>query len=208
MDYLISLLLSVPGLLLALSMHEFAHGYAAYKMGDNTAKYDGRLSLNPFDHMDPIGTLCLLFFRFGWAKPVRINPYNFKNQRAGIIVVSLAGPFMNFILALISAIIAEIVARYMVYSNIALFLYQVFYISEAINIGLMVFNLIPIPPLDGSKILLEFLPYRYREYFYRVERYSFIILILLCYSGFLNPILTVMQSSISSLIGSIIGLIF
>lgn len=208
MDYLISLLLSVPGLLLALSMHEFAHGYAAYKMGDNTAKYDGRLSLNPFDHMDPIGTLCLLFFRFGWAKPVRINPYNFKNQRAGIIVVSLAGPFMNFILALISAIIAEIVARYMVYSNIALFLYQVFYISETINIGLMVFNLIPIPPLDGSKILLEFLPYRYREYFYRVERYSFIILILLCYSGFLNPILTVMQSSISSLIGSIIGLIF
>ncbi len=208
MDYLISLLLSVPGLLLALSMHEFAHGYAAYKMGDNTAKYDGRLSLNPFDHMDPIGTLCLLFFRFGWAKPVRINPYNFKNQRAGIIVVSLAGPFMNFILALISAIIAEIVARYMVYSNIALFLYQVFYISEAINIGLMVFNLIPIPPLDGSKILLEFLPYRYREYFYRVEKYSFIILILLCYSGFLNPILAVMQSSISSLIGSIIGLIF
>lgn len=208
MDYLIGLLLSVPGLLLALSMHEFAHGYAAYKMGDNTAKYDGRLSLNPFDHMDPIGTVCLLLFKFGWAKPVRINPYNFKNQRAGIIVVSLAGPFMNFILALISAIIAEIVARYMVYSNIAVFLYQVFYISEAINIGLMVFNLIPIPPLDGSKVLLEFLPYRYREYFYRVERYSFIILILLCYSGFLSPILTVMQGSISSLIGSIIGLIF
>ncbi len=208
MKQLTSLMLSIPGLLLALSMHEFAHGYAAYKMGDNTAKYDGRLSLNPLDHMDPIGTLCLLFFHFGWAKPVRINPNNFRNQRAGIIVVSLAGPLMNFILALLSAIAVEIISISMSYSNIALFLYQVFLYSEVINIGLMVFNLIPIPPLDGSKVLLEFLPYRYRGYFYRMERYSFIILILLCYTGFLTPILSVMQSSIGSLISSIIGLIF
>ena len=112
--YIIGLVLSLPGLLLALSMHEFAHGYAAYLMGDNTAKYNGRLSINPLDHLDPVGTLCLLLFRFGWAKPVPINPYNFKNRRAGIIVVSLAGPFMNFILALLSAF----ALAFLTYNNI------------------------------------------------------------------------------------------
>ena len=98
-EYILTLILSIPGLLLALTFHEFAHGYAAYLMGDNTAKYDGRLSLNPMHHMDLVGTLCLLFFRFGWAKPVPINPNNFKDRKWGTILVSLAGPFANFLLA-------------------------------------------------------------------------------------------------------------
>ena len=208
MTNILGLVLSIPGLLLALSMHEFAHGYAAYKMGDNTAKYDGRLSLNPFDHLDPIGTLCLFLFHFGWAKPVPINPNNFRNRRAGIIIVSLAGPFMNFILALVSGILVVITAKYMTVSNISLFLYNIFLYSEVINIGLMVFNLIPIPPLDGSRILLELLPYRYREIFYRLERYSYLILMLLVFTRVLTPILGIMQNSIHSVINFIIGLIF
>ena len=93
---ILSLLISIPGLLFAITMHEFAHGWAAYLMGDNTARYSGRLTLNPLHHLDPVGALCMLFFRFGWAKPVPINPNNFKNHRKGIIIVSLAGPIANF----------------------------------------------------------------------------------------------------------------
>ena len=104
-SFLLGLLLSIPGLIIAISMHEFAHGFAAYKMGDNTAKYNGRLSLNPLDHLDPLGTICLFLCGFGWAKPVPINPYNFRNRRLGIVVVSLAGPVMNFFIALISAFV-------------------------------------------------------------------------------------------------------
>ena len=102
---ILSLLLRIPGLILALSFHEFAHGYAAYKMGDNTAKYNGRLSLNPLKHLDPIGTLCMIFFRFGWAKPVPINPRNFKNPRRDFALTALAGPGVNIIMAFVSALL-------------------------------------------------------------------------------------------------------
>jgi len=208
LNYLTGLILSIPGLLLALSMHEFAHGYAAYKMGDNTAKYDGRLSINPFDHLDPVGTLCLLLFRFGWAKPVPINPYNFKNRRAGIIVVSLAGPFMNFILALLSAFALAAVGTLMPLSKISEFLIIILYYSELLNIGLMIFNLIPIPPLDGSKVLLELLPYRYREFFYQIERYSSILLIVFLVMSRNTSFLAVARSVVENFINMIVGLVF
>lgn len=207
-SYLLGLLLSLPGLVIALSFHEFAHGYAAYKMGDNTARYSGRLSMNPLHHMDPVGTICLLLFRFGWAKPVPINPYNFRDRRKGIIIVSLAGPFANFLLALVCAIIIAFLQKITHAPEIVTFLTLILYYSELLNIGLMVFNLIPIPPLDGSKVLLELLPYRYRDFFYRMERYSQFILILLIVSGVLNPVLSFMQASIGSLINSLVGLIF
>ena len=206
--YIIGLVLSLPGLLLALSMHEFAHGYAAYLMGDNTAKYNGRLSINPLDHLDPVGTICLLLFRFGWAKPVPINPYNFKNRRAGIIVVSLAGPFMNFILALLSAFALALISVYMPYSKITEFLALVLYYSEILNVGLMVFNLIPIPPLDGSKVLLELLPYRYKEFFYRMERYSTLLLLVLLFANRNTFFLSRIQFAVLSFINMIVGLIF
>jgi len=197
-NYILSLLLSIPGLLLAISLHEAAHGYAAYLMGDRTAKYQGRLSLNPLHHLDPMGAICMLLFHFGWAKPVPINPYNFKNHRAGIIVVSLAGPVANFLLGLISELLMCLVVLLSVATNLptsvltffALILTQ----SKYMNVGLMIFNLIPIPPLDGSKILLEFLPYRAKQFFYTYERYSGLILLILVYVGTLTPILGFFQS--------------
>lgn len=207
-NYLMGLILGIPGLILALSLHEFAHGYAAYLMGDNTAKYNGRLSLNPLDHLDPMGTLCLFLFRFGWAKPVPINPYNFRNRRAGIVVVSLAGPFMNFLTALVLSLILSAFVRYAPYSNINEFIYLVILYAIQLNVGLMCFNLIPIPPLDGSKVLLEFLPYRFRETFYRLEQYSSFILMALLFTNVLNPVLMTMRTVVVNFINTIVGLIF
>lgn len=207
-NQLLGLLLSIPGLLLALSLHEFAHGYAAYKMGDNTAKYSGRLSLNPFHHLDPIGTLCLFLFRFGWAKPVPINPYNFRNRKTGIIVVSLAGPFMNFLVALVSALLYAAILTFAPYSNVTQFLALIVFYSIQLNIGLMCFNLIPVPPLDGSKVLMELLPYRYKNFFYSIERYSSLILMVLLFTNVLSPVLGTMRGFVEGIIFNIVGLIF
>ncbi|MBE7051984.1 MAG: site-2 protease family protein [Ruminococcaceae bacterium] len=192
---ILSLILSIPGLLLAIIFHEFAHGWAAYLMGDNTARYSGRLSLNPLHHLDPVGALCMLLFRFGWAKPVPINPNNFKNHRKGVIIVSLAGPFANFVIGLISWILAYASQLLLgTVSSFAMFLVNIFVISGYMNVGLMVFNLIPIPPLDGSKILLEFLPYRWQYKIYQYERYFSLILLLLVYGGTMTPVLSVIRS--------------
>ncbi len=206
--YILGLLLSIPGLVIALSLHEFAHGYAAYLMGDNTAKYSGRLSLNPFSHLDPVGTLCLFLFRFGWAKPVPINPYNLRKRRSGIIIVSLAGPFMNFIVALISAFLLEIIMRFIPMGSLNDFLGYIVYYSMLLNVGLMCFNLIPIPPLDGSKVLAEILPYRYRNIFYMIERYSSLILMALLFTNALSPVLNTMRSFVLDIIYMIVGLVF
>ncbi len=197
---ILSLILSIPGLLIALTFHEFAHGYAAYRMGDNTARYSGRLSLNPLDHLDIWGTLCLLFFHFGWAKPVPINPANFREQKKGIIIVSLAGPFANFLLAFVCAIVCKILVRFTNSSEIALFFYQIFLYAEVMNVGLMVFNLIPIPPLDGSKVLMEFLPPRARYEMYRIERYSGIVLLILVWTRVLTPVLGTLSGWVFSLL--------
>ena len=191
---ILSLLISIPGLLFAITMHEFAHGWAAYLMGDNTARYSGRLTLNPLHHLDPVGALCMLFFRFGWAKPVPINPNNFKNHRKGIIIVSLAGPIANFLLGLISCILFYIIV-FTVRSQAvwAEFLSQIFLYSTLMNVGLMIFNLIPVPPLDGSKILMEFLPYMLKYKIYEYERYFSLILLILVYAGTMSPVLSFFQ---------------
>lgn len=206
---ILALLVSIPGLLLAISMHECAHGYAAYFMGDRTAKYSGRLSLNPLHHLDLVGTLCMLFFHFGWAKPVPINPNNFKRGRLGIIVVSLAGPFANFIIGLLSALIYLYILLF-VRSSAPIwdFMQMVFLYSTYMNIGLMIFNLIPIPPLDGSKILMEFLPYRIKYQIYRYERYFGLILILLVYMGTMTPILSALQGVVLDFYQYIANLVF
>ncbi len=200
MTSLLSLILSIPGLFLALSFHEFAHGYAAYLMGDNTARYDGRLSLNPLAHLDIVGTLCLLFFHFGWAKPVPINPYNFRNRKWGTIIVSLAGPMANFVLAILCTIAYKLIAAFVPNSQIAEFFFMIFLYAQVMNVGLMVFNLIPIPPLDGSKVLMEFLPSNLRYKMYGIERYSGIILLLLIWTNALSPLLSTVAGWVYSLI--------
>ena len=191
---IINILLSLPGLLWALSFHEFCHGWTAYKLGDDTAAMQGRLSLNPLRHLDPIGTLMLLFFRFGWAKPVQINSRRFKNPRRDIALVSLAGPAGNFLSAFAVAVIFGVLdraapglmftrGRYpttfgMVMVNIMF-----------MNVGLGIFNLIPIPPLDGSKVLSMFLPISALRAFFFMERWGFIIIMILAYIGILGVIM-------------------
>ncbi len=192
---ILSFIMSIPAVLFAITVHECAHGWAAYLMGDSTARYSGRLSLNPLRHMDPIGALCMLFFRFGWAKPVPVNSSNFRNRRVGIVTVSLAGPLSNFIVGLLSCILFYLVSFLTKgESVIARFALAILIQSVYMNVGLMIFNLIPIPPLDGSKILLEFLPYRWQYEIYRYERYFGLILILLVYAGSMTPILSFFQS--------------
>lgn len=174
---------SIPGLFIAIIFHELAHGYAAYILGDNTAKKAGRLTLNPLKHMDLTGFLCMLVFKFGWAKPVPINPFNFKNRKRDTILVSLAGPVSNFIIAILIAFIFSL--------NISLSntMFNVLILTLWYNIMLGVFNLLPFPPLDGSKIVASVLPEKLEYYFYKYERYLNLILIVLIISDVTDKIM-------------------
>ena len=183
--------------LVAIIPHEMAHGYAAYLCGDETAKNDGRLSLNPLHHLDPIGTICLIFFKFGWAKPVMINPNNFRDRKKGTSFVSIAGVLTNFILAIISVIIMK-------HIRLNDFVFELFMNIFWFNIVLGVFNLIPIPPLDGSKLLFSFLPLKYEYYLIKYEKYGYIILLLLIMSNNLDKILIPMVNFMINLIGKIV----
>ena len=183
--------------LVAIIPHEMAHGYAAYLCGDETAKNDGRLSLNPLHHLDPIGTICLIFFKFGWAKPVMINPNNFRDRKKGTFFVSIAGVLTNFILAIISVIIIK-------HIRLNDFVFELFMNIFWFNIVLGVFNLIPIPPLDGSKLLFSFLPLKYEYYLIKYEKYGYVILLLLIMSNNLDKILIPMVNFMINLIGKIV----
>lgn len=183
--------------LVAIIPHEMAHGYAAYLCGDETAKNDGRLSLNPLHHLDPIGTICLIFFKFGWAKPVMINPNNFRDRKKGTFFVSIAGVLTNFILAIIAVIIMK-------YIRLSDFVFEIFMNIFWFNIVLGVFNLIPIPPLDGSKLLFSFLPLKYEYYLIKYEKYGYILLLLLIMTDNLDKILIPMVNFMINLIGKIV----
>lgn len=204
-------MLTIPGVLIAITFHEFAHGYAATKLGDSTPKDQGRLSLNPLAHMDPIGTFMLLFAGFGWGKPVEVNPRNYNRTipmaRADAIV-SIAGPLMNFILAILFTIIYFLIIKFVPVIQTATMgayiLLLVKYII-AINVGLGVFNLIPLPPLDGSKILKNFLSYNARNWFESRENIFYLAFIVLWISGLLSyiisPVIGIVQSGIFNLVG-------
>lgn len=194
---LIGLLLSAPGVLIAITFHEFAHGYAAYKLGDNTAKNEGRLSLNPLDHLDPIGTLMLLVAGFGWGKPVHVNPRNYTRKMSmekGEAIVSLAGPLMNFVLAIIFTLIYCAIYKFasvsFITSNIGGIIILLISSTISINIGLGVFNLIPLPPLDGSKIIMPFLPYNAKQFFINNEQIFYIVFVLIWITGVAGTIIT------------------
>jgi len=182
-----------PALLVALVCHEVAHGYVAYLLGDPTAKSEGRLTLNPFKHLDPLGTLAFFFVSFGWAKPVPVNPRYFKNPRQGMLLTAIAGPGTNFILAAAFAMGIHIMTsiEFMPGTMTAKIIIPLYHISQAgvfVNLILGVFNLIPIPPLDGSNVLAYFLPPQMAFKFMSLSRYGFVILIGLIivgrYSGY------------------------
>lgn len=182
-NYWLNILLALPGILIGLTFHEFAHAWMANRLGDPTAKMMGRLTLNPLKHLSLIGTLAIIFFRFGWAKPVPINPDNFMDRRKGMILVSVAGPASNLILAIAFAVISRLLSLippdpYAIMSYImAILVFAVFY-----NLILAFFNIIPIPPLDGSQILFSLLPLRYTNALLWLQRYGFIILLVLIFT--------------------------
>ena len=197
--------------LFSLSVHEFSHGLAAYAVGDKTAKYSGRLSLNPLAHLDPFGAICLFLFGFGWAKPVPVNPWNFKNKKGGMILTALAGPFSNFLLAFIAMVIYTLLGGLRFSSasfgfTLASVFYELAYYMIMINLGLGLFNLIPIPPLDGSKVLTAILPERTYFKLMDSERYGFIILIILINTPIFNSLLNMCQSAVIDFYSNIIGL--
>lgn len=210
-DILVYLLSTVTVVLLTLPIHEFAHGFVAVKLGDNTPRYEGRLSLNPFAHLDLIGSLCILLFGFGWAKPVRVNPYNFRNPKRDMAIVALAGPLSNIFLALISLLLYNLViVLYLNMLAVEAFLYvaSFFYWIAFINVSLATFNLIPIPPLDGSRILSVVLPDRTYYKLMQYERYFFWGVIILLWLGILDIPLDFLTSNILRLLEFITELPF
>ena len=189
-DPLAFFLLVIP-LLYSIIFHEMAHGLVALWFGDKTAKDAGRLTLNPMAHLDPMGMLMLFFVGFGWAKPVPVNYAQLKNQRAGLISVSLAGCFTNIVIATLAIFLLRFQA---VQANVTLS--RIFSITARINVVLGAFNLIPIPPLDGSKVLMGFLPRNIRMNFAKLEPYGFFIIIALLFTGFLSPVINFMEGII------------
>lgn len=197
-------LYSLPGIVLAFTIHEYSHALAAYMMGDRTAKQYGRLTLNPIHHIDPLGFLCLVVTqRFGWAKPVPVNDMNFKNRKKGMLIVALAGPLSNFTAALLIAI-----AYPLLYDNIGAVMRGILAIAYIINLSIGVFNLIPVPPLDGSRILDAFLTSRQKFFMQRYAMYSNIIILLLIFSGAIGRILSPVIWVLDTFINMIAGLFF
>jgi len=188
----------LPAILIALTFHEAAHGYVAYKLGDNTAKDAGRLTINPIKHIDPLGLIALLVFRFGWAKPVPVDPRNFKHPRRGMALTALAGPVTNLLLGFISILICAIILISPSYNRF-LSAFSVFLIFLAqINVGLAIFNLIPIPPLDGSRLLTLLLPQKAVFYLYKYERYIMLAVIALLMFGVLSGPLSIARQYVIS----------
>ncbi len=197
-SWIIDLIVSLPAILWAITVHEFAHGYVAYKLGDPTPKLQGRLTLNPFVHLDVLGFIALILAHFGWAKPVVVNPRNFVKlgPRWGEVLVAFAGPLANFV----SAFLSVLLLKYFPFSYLPISLSEplvlIFKYSVFINVAFGIFNLLPIPPLDGSKILEAFLPYNLYLKFKELEPYGPIILLILVISPVLNWILVPLVSGV------------
>ena len=194
----------IPAMLIALTIHEFAHARVAVWMGDDTPKIMGRLTLNPIAHLDPFGLIMLWLFKFGWAKPVPINPNNFKNRRKGTILVSVAGPGANIIMAFLALVTKVIFFKLQLLSYE---LEMVLALTYSYNLIFAVFNLIPLPPLDGSKVLINLLPGRQAYMFEKIEPYAPFILLALVYLNVINIIITPLYNVLSYIITRIVMII-
>ncbi len=211
---LMGLLLTLPGVIIAITFHEFAHAYAAYKLGDDTPKMQGRLNLNPLSHMDPVGFVLLIFAHVGWGKPVQINPRNFDRKysvSAGEAIVSVAGPLMNFILAIVFTVLYFILIKFavsFVISQVGVIVITIIQSTIIVNVGLGVFNLIPLPPLDGSKIFRNFMSYNVKQWLDKYERIFYIVFLVLWISGLAGKIISPIIEAIATGLINIIGMMF
>ncbi len=188
---LLNTLYYLVAVVIALSCHEWAHAFAAHKMGDDTARYAGRMTVNPLAHLDILGFLCMMFVGFGWAKPVPVNPNNVKKGKLGQVFVSAAGVLTNFVLAFLSVFVVVYAGFFMEAGWLGDLLFNFFYYFMIINISLMVFNLIPLPPLDGYRVVKELTVGRVRNvnFFWTIERYGAFVLFVLVMLDVLNPVL-------------------
>lgn len=204
---LLSLLLTIPGVLIAITFHEFAHGFAADRLGDDTPRNQGRLSLNPLSHLDPIGVVMLIFAHIGWGKPVQINPNNFNRKisaRTGEAIVSFAGPLMNFILAFVFAIIfyalQTLATSFALTTQAGIIIMTMIQCTVLVNVGLGVFNLIPLPPLDGSKIFLPILPTKAKYWFQDNEQIFYMVFLFIWITGIASNIISPIITNLSTYI--------
>ncbi len=213
---LLGLVLTLPGVLVAITFHEFAHAYAADKLGDDTPRMQGRLNLNPLSHLDPVGTFLLIFAHFGWGKPVQINPRNFNrniSMQKGEAIVSFAGPLMNFILSVILTIIAVALLKFnpdFILTKAGNIIYTIVQYAAIVNIGLGIFNLLPFPPLDGSKIFINILPYNARTWIINNQHIFYIIFLVIWITGIarliISPLIDLLYTGILKLVAMLFGL--
>lgn len=195
----------IPALLIALTIHEYAHARVAVHLGDPTPRFQGRLTLNPIPHLDPIGLIMLWLVQFGWAKPVEVEARNFKNWRQGMMWVALAGPSANLIMAFLAMIVMVILLKFNVLTDWLIITLKMIY---TYNIIFAIFNMIPIPPLDGSKVLMNFLPHKLAYQYESYSRYGSFILIALIYIGVIGAIIRPVQYFLNFLMNQFIMLIF
>jgi len=207
MQWLIDTLIWLPAILIALTFHEFAHGFVADRLGDRTPFQQGRLTLNPLPHIDWIGFLMLLIFKFGWAKPVQVDPRNFTNvsQKKGMMLVSLAGPGMNILLALVSMVLLKLIIPYQG-SSWGTLLVPLLIPLVYINLILAAFNLLPVPPLDGSKILAGMLPDSGAQLVYSLEQYGPLILLLLIVTNMVGKIIWPLVNLLYGMLNALVAL--
>ncbi|MBR4903129.1 MAG: site-2 protease family protein [Selenomonadaceae bacterium] len=203
--FLMNLIAGLPGIVIAMVIHEYSHARVAYALGDYTPRLQGRLTLNPAAHVDPIGLLMLFIVHFGWAKPVQINPMNFSNPRRDDILVSLAGPASNLIVSFVALIVLVLLAK--MDFPLSEGLLVVFNLIIVYNINFAIFNMLPIPPLDGSHILRNLLPYELARRYEQLERYSFIFLLIIIATPILSYVFVPLQRFIFGIFKSIVGIL-